>query len=317
MNVTVIGAGVIGLTSAIRLREAGFDAHIVAADPPAETAASAVAGAIWYPHGASQATWSAGRGLRSLDVFTAGAQDGLPGLVARQMVELTMPGSADPWWADPSRGFRRCVPDELRAGYEDGYVQETVAIDTLPHLHHLGSVFQDLGGTVTIDRIDVLDDVLEADRLVVNCSGVGAGELVGDATVEPIRGQVVRLRSDQVTRITMVDAGPLAYAYIMPHRGEVVVGGTRDYGEWDRTPDGAVTAHLLDKAAALEPVLAGAEVIDVKVGLRPGRPTVRLEHQPVPGTLGVIHNYGHAGNGWSLSWGCADEVVRLARDAAG
>jgi D-amino-acid oxidase len=103
----------------------------------------------------------------------------------------------------------------------------------------------------------------------------------------------------------------------MPHRGEVVVGGTRDYGEWDRTPDEAVTERLLDKAATLEPVLAGAEVIGVKVGLRPGRPAVRLEHETVPGTPGIIHNYGHAGNGWSLSWGCADEVARLARDGTG
>lgn len=37
MRVTVVGAGVIGLTSAIRLRQAGFEADIIA-------------GAIWYPY---------------------------------------------------------------------------------------------------------------------------------------------------------------------------------------------------------------------------------------------------------------------------
>jgi D-amino-acid oxidase len=98
----------------------------------------------------------------------------------------------------------------------------------------------------------------------------------------------------------------------MPHGSECVLGGTRRPGEWERTPDDAVTEQILEKAVMLEPSLAGAEVIGVKVGLRPGRPTVRLEHEAVPGTPGVIHNYGHAGNGWSLSWGCAEEVVEVA-----
>ncbi len=58
-------------------------------------------------------------------------------------------------------------------------------------------------------------------------------------------------------------------------------------------------------------------MVEVKVGLRPGRATVRLEHEPMAGTPGVIHNYGHAGNGWSLSWGCAQDVVRIAERLAG
>jgi D-amino-acid oxidase len=67
----------------------------------------------------------------------------------------------------------------------------------------------------------------------------------------------------------------------------------------------------------LEPALAQAVVIGVKVGLRPGRDRVRLEHEPIPGTPGIIHNYGHAGNGWSLSWGCAEEVVQLVSEIGG
>ena len=238
-------------------------------------------------------------------------------MVLRAMVELTEPGSADPWWADSEYGFRRCIPEELRAGYEDGYVQQTVAIDVVPHLRHLTAQFEDLGGSIAIERVNGMTDVLESDRVVVNCAGVGAGALADDPEVEPIRGQVVRVRCPDVTTVTMVDEGPLAYAYVMPHGEEVVIGGTRDPGQWDRTPDDAVTELLLDKAGQLEPSLIGAEVVDVKVGLRPGRPVVRLEHEPVPGTPGIIHNYGHAGNGWSLSWGCADEVVRLALEAIG
>lgn len=316
MNAIVVGAGVIGLTSAISLRRAGFATDIVAAEPPSDTAASAVAGAIWYPHRAGPGTSEAKWGRASLDRFVAGATAGVPGLAMREMVELTLPGSPDPWWADTDLGYRRCRSDELRAGYTDGFVQQTVTIDTIPYLRHLESEFRSLGGTIRIDRVESLSDVSAEETLIVNCSGVGAGGLAGDDDVHPIRGQVVRLRCDRIERVTMVDEGPLAYAYVMPHGTEVVVGGTRDIGEWDRTPDDGVTEHLMEKAALLEPALADAEIVDVKVGLRPGRASVRVEHEGAPGAPGVIHNYGHAGNGWSLSWGCAAEVVRLAAAAA-
>lgn len=316
MRCLVIGAGVIGLTSAIRLREAGLPADIVAAEEPAATVASAVAGAIWYPYGGGRSSREAGWGSASLAVFRRAAAGGEPGLVERDMVELTAAGSPDPWWADAALGYRRCSPDELRAGYGGGYVQRTVTIDTLPQLEFLRRRFEALGGDLHIERLETLEEVREPDLLVVNCTGVGAGHLAGDPGVHPIRGQVVRLRSEDVDRVTMVGEGPLAEAYVMPHAGEVIVGGTRDPGEWDRTPDDGVTAELLEKAALLEPALAGAEILAVKVGLRPGRGTVRLEHELVAGTPGIIHNYGHAGNGWSLSWGCADEVVRLAERVA-
>ena len=42
------------------------------------------------------------------------------------------------------------------------------------------------------------------------------------------------------------------------------------------------------------------------VGVRPARPAVRLERAG-----DVVHCYGHGGAGVTLSWGCADEVIRL------
>ena len=48
-RVIVVGAGVVGLTCAVRLLEAGHRADVVARDLPLETT-SAVAAAIWYPY---------------------------------------------------------------------------------------------------------------------------------------------------------------------------------------------------------------------------------------------------------------------------
>ncbi|MGZ6671214.1 MAG: FAD-dependent oxidoreductase, partial [Solirubrobacteraceae bacterium] len=62
MRAVVVGAGVVGLTTAVRLREAGVDANVVARDEPSETT-SAVAAALWYPYRALPAervtAWSA------------------------------------------------------------------------------------------------------------------------------------------------------------------------------------------------------------------------------------------------------------------
>jgi len=45
------------------------------------------------------------------------------------------------------------------------------------------------------------------------------------------------------------------------------------------------------------------------VGLRPYRPSVRLEAEALPGGGVLWHNYGHGGAGVTLSWGCAREIT--------
>jgi D-amino-acid oxidase len=75
-------------------------------------------------------------------------------------------------------------------------------------------------------------------------------------------------------------------------------------------PDPATAAAILDRCAKLEPRLREAAVLEHRVGLRPGRPSVRLEAERRADTL-LVHNYGHGGAGVTLSWGCADDVVRL------
>jgi D-amino-acid oxidase len=317
MEITVVGAGVIGLTTAISLRRAGFEANIVAALPPPVTVASSVAGAIWYPYGDSADSAAAGWGRHSLEVFTAAAREGAAGVRLLDMRVLTVDHEPDPWWADTGRGFRRCTPSDLIPGYGDGYLQQTAVIDVVPHLQFLQGTLEALGGRLDLREVASLAAEGGPDHLVVNCGGVRAGELAGDERVYPIRGQVVRVRGEAIGRVTMVEDGPLGYCYVMPHGEEAVLGGTRRPGVWDRTVREEVTADILARTSHLEPALASAEVVGVKVGLRPGREVVRLEHESLEGTPGIIHNYGHGGNGWSLSWGCAAEVVALASELAG
>jgi D-amino-acid oxidase len=52
-------------------------------------------------------------------------------------------------------------------------------------------------------------------------------------------------------------------------------------------------------------------VIRERAGLRPFRPSVRLEHDREEPR--IVHNYGHGGAGYTLCWGCSQEVVRLLK----
>ena len=65
---------------------------------------------------------------------------------------------------------------------------------------------------------------------------------------------------------------------------------------------------------ASQPQLANAEYVGSAVGLRPARSEVRLELTRLVDGQPVVHNYGHGGSGFTLSWGCADEVARLVLD---
>jgi D-amino-acid oxidase len=96
----------------------------------------------------------------------------------------------------------------------------------------------------------------------------------------------------------------------VPRSQDIVLGGTAQEGDERLAPDQATAAAILERCARLEPRLRGAEVLEHKVGLRPGRPSVRLEAERRAGGL-LVHNYGHGGAGVTLSWGCADEVARL------
>jgi D-amino-acid oxidase len=120
-----------------------------------------------------------------------------------------------------------------------------------------------------------------------------------------------------VTSAVAAEEGPLSLAYVIPRDRDVILGGTAERGEWDLTPEPEITEEIREKTKRLEPRVADARVLEVNVGLRPGRTTVRVEREELPAEDGraggtVIHNYGHGGAGYTLSWGCAEDVVALA-----
>ena len=301
-RVIVVGAGVIGLSCAVRLLEGGHRVDVVGRDLPLETTSS-VAAAVWSPY--TQPQEHVVRWARvAYDALAELCADESTGVVMRTGTELLREPAGDLWWREalpPGAGPDR--ETTLPPGYPSGLTMRTPVVEMPVYLRWLSARVEALGGTVTRMNLSALPT---GDALVVNASGIGARLLGDDPAVTPVRGQIVVVEQVGLDR-WWIDAQ--APTYVVPRSRDIVLGGTAVDGEWSRTPDPATAASILERATRIEPRLAGARVLRHKVGLRPGRPAVRLEREG-----DVIHCYGHSGFGVTVSWGCAADVVDLARE---
>jgi D-amino-acid oxidase len=301
MRVTVVGAGVVGLTCAVRLLEEGHRVDVLARDLPLETT-SAVAAATWYPYRAFPfdrvLAWSA----RSYDAFAALAGVDGAGVTMRSGIEVFAAPQDEPWWRSAVPALVHVPPP---AGYGDAWTFEAPVVEMPVYLTWLASRVDELGGTITrlnLSALPVGPDV------VVNCAGIGARLLAADPSVGPVRGQVVHLSQVGLERWYLDSSADLTY--VVPRAHDIVVGGTDQEGEWSRTPSPDDAEAILARARRLVPELEAAAVLRHRVGLRPARPQVRVERAG-----DVVHCYGHGGAGVTLSWGTADEVVDLVGPA--
>jgi D-amino-acid oxidase len=138
---------------------------------------------------------------------------------------------------------------------------------------------------------------IEAD-VVVNCTGFGARELCGDAALHAGHGVSLVTRPQRIDR-AVVRSEPLTY--VIPRPDDCILGG---YDAPVPASEDDVAA-ILPRCRDLVPGIDGT-IVAVRYGIRPLRHAVRLERDGR-----VIHNYGHGGAGFTLSWGCAFRVRNL------
>jgi D-amino-acid oxidase len=312
MSVLVIGCGVSGLTCAIRLAEAGRTVRIVARELPPRTT-SDVAAALWYPYRALPHAMVSRWARRSHEVFERLAQRTDTGVIMRTVTEIFRTPQPDPSWRDALRSFRRMRADELPVGFADGYVFEAPVIDTRRFMPWLMERARSLDVAIEVGTLGSLDRV--QDEVVVNCAGLGARELVPDPEVFAIRGQVVQIENPGIDSVSIDEHNPEGIAYIVPRGSDCILGGTAQDDDERIAADDAETEAIVSRCAGLDSRVATVPRLAVRVGLRPGRSTVRLEAAAIGTTL-VVHNYGHGGAGVTLSWGCAEDVVDLVRRLA-
>jgi D-amino-acid oxidase len=301
--------------------EHGHRPAIFAKDVGQQTTSS-VAAAVWFPYHVEPAKKVIPLALETYQVLidlTRVPESGVSIIESRQFLrsgEIEIPDWAIPLGAQPIPvATALCaVKDRPQAGgYSSmsGFSLRTPLMDTTIYLGWLAARFRKAGGEIHANvRFEKLEDVDPACELVINCTGIGARELVRDADLEPHRGQVAIVpKIENLSCAIVCDDAPLMYA--IPRTNDCVFGGTNELSD-NLAPDHATTSRIVAECSRVLNV-DEPRVLAERVGLRPFRTSgLRLERDQLVDGRTVIHNYGHGGAGFTLSWGCAREVLDLS-----
>jgi D-amino-acid oxidase len=321
-RIAIIGAGVSGLTCGVLFAERGCRTAIFAKEAGQQTTSGAAA-ALWFPYHVEPAERVIPLALETYQALFDLARFPESGVSIIESRQFLRAGKVQiPDWAIPlgaqrlssvATGLWSVRDRAQRDGYSfaSGFSLLVPLMDTTIYLDYLANRFRKAGGEINANvRFEKLEDVDANFELVINCAGIGARELVQDVDLEPHRGQVAIMpRIDGLSCAIVCDDEPLMYA--IPRTNDCVFGGTNEVSD-NLAADPATTVQIVAECCHVlnidEP-----RVIAERVGLRPFRKSgVRLERDRLRYGRTVIHNYGHGGAGFTLSWGCAREVLDLA-----
>jgi D-amino-acid oxidase len=307
-SVAIIGAGVSGLTCGVVFAERGIRATILA-DQVGRQTTSGAAGALWFPYDAEPAEKVIPWALTTFRVLVDLTKNPGSGVSMIELRQYCRSGKIQiPDWAHPF-----VIPSEVEGSltisvFESGFALRVPLTDTTIYLDYLAQRFQKAGGEIRnnlcLEKLEAVDPKFD---LVINCAGIGARELARDRDLEAHRGQVAIVpKLDNLKCAIVCDDDPLMY--VIPRANDCLFGGTNEVSD-DLEPDPKTTKAIVAECSRVLEIKS-PRVIRERVGLRPFRKSgVRLEKEKLRDGRTVIHNYGHGGSGFTLSWGCAQEVL--------
>jgi D-amino-acid oxidase len=259
--VAVLGCGAVGLATARLVQEAGFDVTIYTKAMPPETTSN-IAGGQWFP--ASVYDPEKTPTPEFTQQFVAAARYGY-----RRYQIMTDPKYGIRWmrnyfikntpWQSPIGGDFRLIQDLLPEikdlpvkshPFGTKQVRQFDGMIVEPPIY-LPAMLTDVriaGGKVVVRELKSLDEVRGLrEKLVFNCTGLGAKALFGDEELTPIRGQLTFLvPQPEVTYATSYEN-----TYMFSRSDGVLLGGTHEMGDWNLQPDLTTKAAILAKQAAL------------------------------------------------------------------
>jgi D-amino-acid oxidase len=322
-NVAIIGAGVSGLTCGVVFAERGYRTSIFA-ENIGHTITSGAAAALWFPYDCEPRDKVIAWALATYNTLVDLCDDPHSGVSMIELRQFSRTGGLDiPDWAIPLGAFvlprsSFVIPSGVEgsltlnsSAFKTGFAMNVPLMDTTIYLPYLAARFIAAGGMLTTgSHFEKLEDVDRDSDLIINCAGIGARELAHDIDLEPHRGQVAIVpKIDNLSCAIVCDDAPLMYA--IPRTNDSVFGGTNDVSD-DLKPDSKTTKAIVAECSRVLEIET-PRVLREHVGLRPFRKSgVRLERAQLHDGRTVIHNYGHGGSGFTLSWGCAEEVLRIS-----
>ncbi|XP_013379854.1 D-aspartate oxidase [Lingula anatina] len=325
VNIAVVGAGVIGLTSAVNIqaRVPGAKITVIADRFDQQTTSNGAAGLFRPTAGSVKGTDPNVMQQWCEDAWefyeeTAGGKDaGIAGIQMTSGYQMSRKPLEPPLYKDYVYHFRDMTARELRLFGEDyihGFFCTTVLIECRYFLPWLTKKIVDKGGSLERRTITSLGELPDKYDVVVNCTGLGSRSLVNDPHIVSARGQSIRVAAPWITHFVYdLDKE----AHIIPCRENVFLGGVKQVGNYSRELDVKDSTEVFEKCCKLQPSLRSAKVLWEWTGLRPQREPPRLEKEELildGRTIKVVHNYGQGSSGVSLSWGCAKHAAKLVEE---
>lgn len=310
-RVTVVGRGVVGLTTAIVLAERGHE--VVCLGMESRVPSSESSCALFLPYFGTGSSHDAVRwATRGFKQFSMLEHDGETGVSRIRMVEcfrgeVVPPGSLTSD-IEVLAGWRTDLPSPFTYAWEF----ETFLVDMSRYFNYLETRCVTLGVTLMNGQWPA-SNLVPRTEVVVNCAGHWAREFDSGLDIEPVRGQII---------VVSGFAGDVAVGgdeyMIAPRSDGCIVGSLWQVGVEEADPseaDAEALLAVLDEwrgAPLLASIAAGsASLSKVLAGVRPFRaegPVVAYREDVHPP---MIHNVGHGGSGVALSWGCAEDVAAI------
>uniref|UniRef100_A0A336MJL1 CSON000933 protein n=1 Tax=Culicoides sonorensis TaxID=179676 RepID=A0A336MJL1_CULSO len=331
MDICVVGAGVIGLTTALELQKEYRNANItIIADKVLKDTTSDVAAGIFRP-GISfsgptpeitnkwlydayhhwddlrKSSDASQIGVTELSgyIFSSRGKD----MVRNHFMEKLCPK------------YRSVTEEELElcpGDWKYGSFFTTLLTDNSLYLPYALNKFKQQGGIYTQSKLNTFSDLDNKFNVkydvVVNCTGLGAKYLCNDYKLVPIRGQVFKVNAPWIKMAFFGDYD----TYIIPGFRAVTLGGCRNFDSYDETWSKYDGAAIKERCEGMLPSLRKADVVAQRVGLRPHRDPVRVEIEFQTKSDGshrkIVHNYGHGGYGVLSAPGTSIHAVKLVGD---
>jgi D-aspartate oxidase len=325
-QIVVVGAGIVGLSTAVCLQETlqSIDVTIVA-DKLLQETLSFGAGGLFRPEaniGASKEgikEWAKNSYDRFLELVMS-SEAGESGMqlvsgyhmssYSRESLNNEILAELIPDFRDFNENERRLFPNR----FKHGVFWTTIITDPRYYMPWLTNRFNTNGGRIVNKHLESLQE-LENYDVIVNCSGLNAKTLVNDWKITAVRGQTVKVKAPWIKHFYFADD-----AYVIPGRDYVTLGGIKEYGDFNTNLKEYDRQSIWQRCTEVVPSLQKAEVVFEWVGLRPQRQPVRVETELMrnqrnhaSSDLKVVHNYGHGGHGITLSWGTAKHATNLVK----
>lgn len=320
-KLVIIGAGIIGLTTAVRLLEEGYkDVTIISKDEPLKTNSDAAA-ALWRPFKGYPEKQFLALCQASLAKFDALSKDKQSGVTWTTSVEIYAKDQQHekPNWMEGLNSAE--IPpglEHLCDQYPNIYASISPLINSRIYRPFLFEKYKQLDGKLEIATIENLNVLMQEQfHIIINCTGEQAQNLVADKATSAVRGQVLRVKLPNKfgPKFHICCENPLAFIIYREQTQDWIIGATYQKDDLEKNPRLEDTEILLHNANRLWPgIKEKAEILETLVGFRCERSSLRLAAETSLDNTLIVHNYGHGGSGYTASWGCADSVVQYCND---